>query len=65
MPGDDHLVMRKNLGRASLPDAAVALAGLAVFIALGGSAYAAAAITGRDVKDRSLTGADLRRARYC
>jgi hypothetical protein len=34
---------------------------LAVFLALGGSAYAVATITGRDVKDRSLTGADLKR----
>jgi len=33
---------------------------LALFVALGGSAYAAATITGRDVVDRSLTGADIR-----
>lgn len=34
---------------------------VAVFIALGGSAYAVATITGRDVKNRSLTGADIKR----
>lgn len=33
---------------------------LALFVALGGSAYAAATITGSDVVDRSLTGADIR-----
>lgn len=34
---------------------------LALFVALGGSSYAAISITGRDVRDRSLTGADLAR----
>ena len=34
---------------------------LAVFIALGGSSYAAVSITGRDVRDGSLTARDLRR----
>jgi hypothetical protein len=33
---------------------------LALFVALGGSAYAAATITGRDVVNGSLTGIDLR-----
>jgi hypothetical protein len=33
---------------------------LALFVALGGSAYAAATITGADVVDRSLTGVDIR-----
>jgi hypothetical protein len=33
---------------------------LALFVALGGSAFAAATITGRDVVDRSLTGVDIR-----
>jgi hypothetical protein len=33
---------------------------LALFLALGGSSYAALQITGRDVKDGSLTGADLK-----
>jgi hypothetical protein len=37
------------------------MATLAVFIALGGSSYAALTITGRDVKDRSLTHRDLKR----
>src|SRR4051812_48733391 len=32
---------------------------LALFIALGGSSYAAIAITGRDVRDHSLTGRDI------
>lgn len=34
---------------------------IAVFIALGGSSYAALSITGRDVKDGSLTGKDVKR----
>ncbi len=34
---------------------------LALFIALGGGAYAAVTITGRDVKDGSLTGRDIKR----
>jgi hypothetical protein len=33
---------------------------LCLFIVLGGGAYAAATITGRDVKDGSLTGADIK-----
>jgi uncharacterized protein YjbI with pentapeptide repeats len=33
---------------------------LALFVALGGTAFAAATITGRDVVNNSLTGADLR-----
>jgi hypothetical protein len=37
------------------------MSSLAVFIALGGSSYAAVKITGKDVKDNSLTGADIRR----
>jgi hypothetical protein len=34
---------------------------IAVFVVLGGGAYAAATITGGDVKDRSLTGKDVKR----
>lgn len=34
---------------------------IAVFVVLGGGAYAAATITGGDVKDRSLTGKDIKR----
>jgi hypothetical protein len=37
------------------------MATLAIFIALGGSSYAALTITGREVKDRSLTQKDLKR----
>lgn len=36
------------------------VATLALFIALGGSAYAVATITGSDVKDGSLTGRDIK-----
>ena len=36
------------------------MATLAVFVALGGSSYAAITITGKDVRDNSLTGADVR-----
>ncbi|MEA2273059.1 MAG: hypothetical protein QOI98_1767 [Solirubrobacteraceae bacterium] len=35
------------------------VATLALFIAVGGTAYAAATITGEDVVDKSLTGADI------
>jgi hypothetical protein len=37
------------------------MATLAVFIALGGTSYAAITLTGRDVKDGSLTNRDLKR----
>jgi hypothetical protein len=37
------------------------MATLAVFIALGGSSYAALTITGRSVKNGSLTSRDIRR----
>ena len=33
---------------------------IAVFIALGGSAYAGAQLTGKDIRNSSLTGADIR-----
>ncbi len=36
------------------------VATLALFIALGGSSYAALKITGRNVKNNSLTGLDIR-----
>src|SRR5215212_11203856 len=36
------------------------MATLAVFVALGGTSYAAIKITGKDVRDNSLTGADVR-----
>jgi hypothetical protein len=47
--------LRRHLSYANV------MATLAVFIALGGSSYAALTITGRDVKDRSLTHRDLKR----
>jgi hypothetical protein len=37
------------------------MATLAIFIALGGSSYAALSLTGRDIKDGSLTQRDLKR----
>ena len=37
------------------------MATLAVFIALGGSSYAALNLTGRDIRDGSLTSRDLKR----
>jgi hypothetical protein len=36
------------------------MATVAVFVALGGSSYAALKITGKDVKNNSLTGADIK-----
>jgi hypothetical protein len=47
--------VRRNLTYAN------ATATLAVFIALGGTSYAALQLTGRDIRDGSLTGRDLRR----
>jgi hypothetical protein len=37
------------------------MATLAVFIAIGGTSYAALQLTGRDIKDESLTGRDMKR----
>lgn len=42
------------------PTAANVLSFLALFVALGGTSYAAVTITGRNVKNSSLTGADVR-----
>ena len=47
--------LRRNLSYANV------MATLAVFIALGGSSYAALQLTGRDIRDGSLTGRDLQR----
>jgi hypothetical protein len=47
--------LRRHLSYANV------MATSAVFIALGGSSYAALAITGRDVRDGSLTHRDLKR----
>lgn len=38
------------------------VASLALFIALGGSSYAALSLTGKDVMNNSLTGADIKRS---
>jgi hypothetical protein len=46
--------MRRRLSYANV------MATVAVFIALGGSSYAAIKITGKNVKDGSLTGADVK-----
>ena len=46
--------LRRNLTYANV------MATVAVFIALGGSAYAAAKITGKNVKNGSLTGRDVK-----
>jgi hypothetical protein len=47
--------VRRNLTYANTT------ATLAVFIALGGTSYAALQLTGRDIRDGSLTGRDLKR----
>ncbi len=44
----------------SRPSHPLAVAYLALFVALGGTTYAAATITGKDVLDGSLTGEDLK-----
>lgn len=49
----------KKSSRGSLSYANVT-ATLALFVALGGSSYAAIAVDGRDVADESLTGVDIR-----
>jgi hypothetical protein len=46
--------------RSYCPGHGTVVAYLALFVALGGSSYAAVAITGRDVRDGSLTGRDIR-----
>jgi len=53
----------KRLLRARLRarlDYANVVATLALFVALGGSSYAAIKVTGREVRDESLTGRDIR-----
>ena len=47
--------IRKHLSYANV------MATLAVFIALGGSSYAALSISGRDIEKRSIPGAKLKR----
>src|SRR4051794_40579339 len=46
--------LRRSLSYANV------MATLAVFIALGGSSYAALKLTGHDIRDGSLTGRDLK-----
>lgn len=45
--------------RRLLPHVALALAGVALFVALGGPAYAARALNGKDIKPKSITAAQL------
>ncbi len=45
--------------RRLLPHAALALAGVALFVALGGPAYAARAISGTSIKPKSITATQL------
>ena len=47
--------LRSNLTYANV------MATMAMFVALGGSSYAALELTGRDIRDRSLTERDLKR----
>jgi hypothetical protein len=47
--------------RKFLPSPAMAVALIALFAALGGSAYAAIAVTGKNVKNGSLTGVDFKK----
>ena len=46
--------------RISRPSAALIVAIVALFMALGGTSYAALKITGKNVANRSLTGVDVR-----
>jgi hypothetical protein len=43
------------------PSHATVVAYLALFVALGGSAYAVATVTGKDIKNRSITKADIKK----
>ncbi len=47
--------------RKFLPSPAMAVALLALFVALGGGAYAAIVVTGKNVKNGSLTGSDFKK----
>jgi hypothetical protein len=50
-----HSILRRLVRRHT-----TAVAYLALFAALGGSAYAAATITGKNIKDGTITGADVK-----
>ena len=45
--------------RKPMPSPAMAVAVLALFVALGGGAYAAIVVTGKNVRNGSLTGVDF------
>lgn len=51
---------RQPTHRPRRPSPALAVALLALFVALGGTGYAAIKVTGRNVVNSSLTGADIR-----
>jgi hypothetical protein len=48
--------------RSHRPSHATVVAYLALFVALGGSSYAAIRVTGKNVKDRSLTAKDIKKS---
>jgi hypothetical protein len=50
--------MRKVLGRRPAPATVIAL--VALFVALGGTSYAALVITGKNIKNGSITGKDIK-----
>ncbi len=52
--------MWRGNGRAKPPSPALVLSLIALFVSLGGTGYAAIKITGKDVADNSLTGADVK-----
>ena len=51
---------RFNKPHPRRPSASMAVALLALFVALGGTSYAAITITGKNVKNSSLTGKDIK-----
>ena len=42
------------------PQPALAISLISLFVALGGTSYAAITVTGKDVRNGSLTGADVK-----
>ena len=53
----------RSILRRLLPRHGTAVAYLALFAALGGSAYAAVTVTGKNIKDGTVTGRDVKNAR--
>jgi hypothetical protein len=51
---------RSSSGARRRPSPALVVASLALFVAMGGTGYAAVTVTGRDVMNSSLTGKDVR-----